>query len=633
MDFHMQKLEKSHKNNNKLFTLALGALGVVYGDLGTSPLYALQITLTGVPVTTGNVYGVLSLVFWSLILVISTCYVTVFLRANNEGEGGVLALLSLLKRKNKHVSRWLFIIGIIGAGLLLGDGMITPAISVISAMEGLKVILPDFSHLVVPISFGILFVLFICQHYGTAKISFIFGPIILLWFLTIGVLGGIAIYQHPTVLHALNPWYAIHFFYRGGWHTYLLLGGIFLTITGAEAMYADLGHFGKNPIRIGWFAVALPTLLLNYFGQGAHLLETPDAISNLFYTLAPTWFSIPLLILATIATIIASQAVITASFSLTRQAILLNVSPRLEIIHTSEEETGQVYLPKINFLLAIGTLSLVLIFRSSSGLAAAFGMAVNLVMLIVAILVTCVARQSWKWSIPKILVVIAPVILIDLLFLGANLHKIYEGAWIPLAFATVISIVMVTWEKGVELLRAGFYAEKIALPDIIKSLDHSKLNYLEDLTTIFITDPDDNSGGSFLNYIKLNRILPKEVLIVSIVIENYPFVADDKCFELSKLTKGVYNLNLHYGFMQAINIPKTLTLGEKMKVFPFTLDTDKATFLVEMINIVITKQKYPHLFYWQKRLFSFLLHNSAMDIEFFHLPYNRTIAIGTYCEI
>jgi len=622
-----------NRNNKRALTLSLGALGVVYGDLGTSPLYALQQTLPSEAITPDNIFGVLSIVFWSLILVISTCYVSVFLRADNDGEGGVLALLSLLKRKDKKFPRWLFLTGIVGAGLLLGDGMITPAISVVSAMEGLKVISPHFSHLIVPISFSILLMLFLCQRLGTANISFFFGPILLCWFITIGLLGGIAIFHNPTVLYAINPYYAFEFFYHGGWHAYLLLGGIFLTITGAEAMYADLGHFGRDPIRLGWFAVALPGLLLNYFGQGANLLRSPEAISNLFYTLAPDWFSYPLLILATIATIIASQAVITASFSLARQAILLNVCPRLAIVHTSSAETGQVYVPQINFILAIGTLSLVLIFKSSDNLAAAFGMAVNLVMLIVAILVMCVARVSWKWSLTKIFMVFSLVIFIDLAFLGANLHKISQGAWIPLVFAMVASIVMITWQKGVALLRTSFYMKKKSLPGIFKQLDHSKLNYLEDLTTVFITDPYDNSGGSFLNYIELNRILPKQVLIVSIVIENYPYVTEKKCFELTKLTKGVYNLILHYGFMQVINIPATLVLGEKMKVFPFRFDANAATFLVEMINIVMTKQRYPHLFYWQKRLFGFLLHNAALDVEFYRLPYNRTIAIGAYCEI
>lgn len=626
-------MDKSTNDRKRTLTLSLGALGVVYGDLGTSPLYALQQTLSGEMITPQNVYGVLSLVFWSLILVISTSYITVFLRADNAGEGGVLAVLSLLKRYVKKFPRWLFLTGIVGAGLLLGDGMITPAISVISAIEGLKVISPDFSHLIWPISFVILLTLFLCQHYGTAKISFIFGPVILCWFIIIGVLGGIAIFHHPAILHAINPYYALLFFYHGGWHAYLLLGGVFLVVTGAEAMYADLGHFGRNPIRIGWFAVALPALLLNYFGQGANLLQSPDAITNLFYKLAPSWFYYPLIIIATVATIIASQAVITASFSLARQAILLNVCPRLSIIHTSEEETGQVYVPQINYMLAIGTLSLVVIFKSSDGLAAAFGMAVNLVMLIVAILVMCVARQSWQWSRTKIFLVFSLVILIDLAFLGANFHKIYEGAWIPLVFAMLMSIVMITWQKGVELLRSSFYAKKISFPDMIKNMDKSKLNYVENLTAIFIADIYDESGGSFFNYIKLNRILPEKILIVSVVIENYPFVAEQKYYELTMLTKGIYNLKLHYGFMQTINIPRTLTLGEKLKVFPFALDVNAATYFVEIINISMTKKRYPRLFFWQKKLFGFLLRNSAFDIEFYRLPYNRTIAIGTYCEM
>jgi KUP system potassium uptake protein len=312
---------------------------------------------------------------------------------------------------------------------------------------------------------------------------------------------------------------------------------------------------------------------------------------------------------------------------------LLNICPRLTIIHTSKEEKGQVFVPQINSILAIGTLSLVVIFKSSDGLAAAFGMAVNLVMLIVAILVMCVARQSWKWSITKITLVFSSVIFIDLAFLGANTHKIFQGAWIPLVFAMLISTVMITWQKGVELLRTSFYMKKISLPTIIKQLDHLRLTCLDDLTTIFITNPYDNSGGSFLNYIKLNRILPKEVLIVTIVIENYPYITKKKCFKLTQITKGIYNLDLHFGFMESINIPRTLELGEKMNVFPFALDVINATFLVEMINIVMTKKRYPRLFHWQKKLFIYLLRNSSLDIEFFRLPYDRTIAIGTYCKI
>ncbi len=619
--------------NKQTLLLSLGALGIVYGDLGTSPLYALQQTLAGQVITQEKIFGVLSIIFWSLILVISTSYISVFLRADNEGEGGVLALLSLLKRYNQKCSRWLFLMGIAGAGLLLGDGMITPAISVISAIEGLKVISPHFTQLIMPITFIILLVLFLCQRFGTGKISVLFGPILLCWFGIIGFLGASAIIKNPSILQAVNPYYALKFLVHSGWHGYLLLGSIFLVITGAEAMYADLGHFGRTPIRIGWFVIALPALLLNYFGQGANLLRSPEAIANLFYTLAPDWFTYPLIIIATIATIIASQAVITASFSLASQAILLNICPRLPIIHTSQDEKGQVYVPQINFILALGTLSLVMIFRSSNGLAAAFGMAVNLVMLIVAILVIVVARVVWRWSVTKIFLIFSVVVLIELAFLGANIHKIFAGAWIPLIFALFFCMIMISWEKGVELLRTSYYMKKEALPDIIKNLDHSKLNYLEELTTIFIADPNDNSGGGFLNYIKLNHILPKQALIISINIENYPYLDKQHRFELSEIIEGVHQLTLHYGFMQSLDIPRTLAYGIKMKIFPFLLDINKATFLVEVVNIIMTKKKYPRLFYWQKKLFGFLLRNSSRDVEFFRLPYNRTIAIGAYCEI
>ncbi len=608
------------KNNKKMAVLTLGALGIVYGDLGTSPLYALQQVLTKVEVTPPHVYGVLSLVFWSLILVISTGYVTVFLRADNDGEGGILALLSLLKRQNKKFPHILFLMGMIGAGLLLGDGMITPAISVISAIEGLHVISPSFSHLIMPISFAILLGLFLCQRFGTNAISVFFGPILLCWFVTIAFLGAIAITQNPVVLRAVNPYYAIHFLYEGGWHAYLLLGGVFLVITGAEAMYADLGHFGKNPIRIGWFFVALPSLLLNYFGQGANVLSHPEAVSNLFYSLAPSWFSYPLLIIATLATIIASQAVISASFSMARQGILLEICPRLSIIHTSKEETGQVYVPQVNFFLALGTLLLVVIFESSDGLAAAFGMAVNLVMLIVAVLVLFVALKLWKWTYTKIGIIFLPLIIIDLIFLGANLRKIDEGAWIPLVFAAIISTVMITWQRGMQLVRTYFYKNKMPLTEIIKGMDRSKLKAIEDLTVIFVSDPSDNSATSFFHYAKLNHLMPKNTLIVKVVVDDFPFVREQNRYELETLSDGYYTLTLHYGFMQSINVPHSLDMGVKKNLFPFPLDVCSATFLVEIIHFAVGKKKYPRFFRWQKRLFSLLLRNSQLNIEFFHLP-------------
>lgn len=620
-------------NESRIFTLSLGALGVVYGDLGTSPLYAFQQTLPYLPISTEAVLGVLSIVFWSLILIISTCYVTVFLRADNDGEGGILALVALLKRQVNSLPRFLFWMGVIGAGLLLGDGMLTPAVSVISAIEGLKVISPSFSYLILPIAFVILFLLFFSQRFGSARIGFTFGPILLCWFIVIGALGIVAIFRNPIVLRAVNPYYAFVFLYHGGKVAYLTLSGIFLVITGAEAMYADLGHFGKTSIRLSWFSVVLPMLLLNYFGQGANLLQHPDAIANTFYALSPPWFSYPLLVFAAIATIIASQAVITASFSLARQAILLNVLPRLSIIHTSEDEKGQVYVPQMNFILGLGTLSLVIVFKSSHALAAAYGISVNLVMLIVAILMVFVARLLWKWSYAKILLVFSLFIFIELVYLTANFHKIYQGAWIPLVFAAIIGLVMLTWDKGMRLLRSSYYMNKVALPDIKKELQYPTLHYIENLTAIFIADPYDKSGGSFLHYLKLNHILPKEALILSVNIEDYPYITDKNRYELKKIDDNIYQLILHYGFMQSIDVPRSLIQAEKINLFPFPLDINQATYFVEDINVTITKKKYPFLFYWQKKLFGFLLRNSALDVVFYRLPLNRTIAIGSCCEI
>lgn len=511
--------------------------------------------------------------------------------------------------------------------------MLTPAISVISAVEGLHVVSPQFSHYVLPITLAILLLLFASQRFGTAKIGSLFGPIILIWFVIIGTLGAIRIVQNPTILSAINPYYAFEFFRQNGWVGYALLGGIFLVITGAEALYADLGHFGKTPIRIGWYTIALPGLLLNYFGQGAYLLHTPTAIANPFYALAPVWFSFPLLIFATIATIIASQAVISASFSLAKQAILLEVCPRLAIIQTSSKERGQVYVPQINFILAIGTLLLVMFFKSSTAIAGAYGLAVNLVMIIVATLVIYVAYQYWRWSIAKIIQVFSVFALIDLAFLGANLHKVIEGGWIPLVFAGICAVIMITWRNGMRYLRTSYYMDKGAVADIIGQLNHTELNYLPHATAIFIADPYDKSGGGLLHYLKLNRIMPEHVLIVSIAGETRPHIHGTQRFELNLLVKDIYHLILHVGFMQTPNIPKALAAANHINIFPFNLDIDKANFLIEIPNITATKRKKTLAFFWQERLFAFLMRNAVLDIEFFQLPYNRTIGIGTYCEI
>jgi KUP system potassium uptake protein len=622
-----------NQHKHRTLPLSLAALGIVYGDLGTSPLYALKQISMNLSINSIHILGALSLIFWALILVVSIQYITLFLKVDNEGEGGILALVSLLKRQRKKFPRFLFILGLLGAGLLLGDGMITPAISVISAIEGLQLISPQLAHFIMPIAFVILLFLFLLQHFGTGRIGLSFGPIILGWFITIGILGAASIIHHPEVLVAVNPYYAFMFFSTGGWHAYLLLSGVFLVLTGAEAMYADLGHFGKRPIRLSWYCIVLPSLLLNYFGQGAILLHNPEAVINPFYALAPTWFIYPLIILASLATIIASQAVIAASFSLVRQGILLQVCPRLSILHTSKEECGQVYIPQINTILCIGTLLLVAIFKTSQALAAAFGTAVNLVMLIVTILIITVARFNWRWSFIKIILVFGLFILIDLSFLGANLHKIEQGAWIPLVFAACVGIVMITWENGLKFLRSSYYMSKRSLSETLSELDHSKLCYLEDLITVFITEPYDKSGGSFLRYLELNKIMPKQALIVSFVVENYPFIPEKKRYDLQKLSKGIYVLTLSYGFMQTINIPRTLQHACEAKFLPFSLLPEKTVYLVETINLELANKKPHHLYYWQKKLFSFLLQNSKFDIEFFKLPMDRTIAIGTYFKI
>lgn len=610
-------------------------MGVVYGDIGTSPLYAFRESLRDLPLNPLNILGVMSLIFWTLILVICIYYLGIILRADNDGEGGVLALYALIKRGlQKRSHRFLYVIGIAGAGLLLGDAMITPAISVVSAIEGLDVISPTISHLVLPITVTILCMLFLFQRYGSQKIGFLFGPVMLIWFSVIGLLGAIPILDNPSVLKAINPYYALNFLLTNGWTGYILLGGVFLVVTGTEALYADLGHFGRKAIRIGWYTCALPGILLNYFGQAAILLAHPGAIKNPFYalSLAPLWFSLFVLILSTTATIVASQAVISATFSVAKQAVLLNLYPRLAIKQTSKSERGQVYVPQMNKILMIGTLLLIMIFRTSSSLANAYGVAVNLVMFATTIMVIRVAKTQWRWSVLKILFIIGPFFLIDLSFLGANAHKVLEGGWFPLVVALGCTTVMITWNKGVKLIRSSFYMDKTSIDDFIHNIDRSNL-YLPDTTAIFITDPYDQSGGSFLHYLKLNRIIPKQLLIVSIQIENHPEVKLRDRFEVRQVIDGIHSLVVHYGFMQLINIPRALKAANRRNILPFIIDVDRAAFHVEMIHLAITRRRDSPLYHWQKRLFALLMRNALIEIEFFHLPYNRTVAIGTYCAI
>lgn len=614
------------------YGLTLGALGVVFGDIGTSPLYALKVTLNNISITQAHILGVLSLIFWCLIIVISFKYLILVVRADNDGEGGILALLALMKYKSTRYTPLFYILAIFGAGLLLGDGMLTPAISVISAVEGLSTLSNAFTPFILPITVVILILLFMLQARGTGKIGILFGPVILIWFITIAILGIVQIVKAPIVLTAVNPYYAFDLIRDTGLNGYLLLGGIFLVVTGGEALYADIGHFGKNPIRASWFAVVFPCLLLNYFGQGANLLLNPDAISNPFYMIAPEWFYIPLIILATISTIIASQAVISATFSLTKQAVLLSLCPRIPIIQTSKEFSGQIYVPQINFILFIGTLTFCFAFQTSDRLAHAYGIAVNADMLLIDAMVAYAAISIWKWPKYRVFLIFGLFFIVDTSFLGSNLHKFLTGGWVPVIFALFIATIMYTWKFGLEYLREHYYMNKDDISKILKQLEYKSLNQLTDLTAVFITDVYDKSGGSFLHFLKLSRAVPERVLIVNYVVENIPYIHYSQRYEITCLHEKVFNLTLHYGFMETISTPRALERASNKNLFPFKLNVDRATYMVEIPNITASKSKKSLTFYWQEKLFAFLIRNYSanLNIEFYKLPYNRTMAIGTY---
>lgn len=614
------------------FGLTLGALGVVFGDIGTSPLYALKVTMDNLPITQATIMGVLSLIFWCLIIIISFKYLIMIFRADNDGEGGILALLALMKHKSTKYVPIFYIVAIFGGGLLLGDGMLTPAISVISAVEGLSTLSPSFEPYILPIAVVILIFLFMLQSRGTGNIGSLFGPVILIWFLTIAILGIVQIVKAPIVLTAINPYYAFALIHETGYKGYLLLGGIFLVVTGGEALYADIGHFGKKPIRISWFTVVLPSLVLNYFGQGANLLLHPKAISNPFYMIAPNWFYIPLIILATIATIIASQAVISATFSLTKQAVLLSLCPRIPIVQTSKDYSGQIYVPQINIILFIGTLTFCFTFKTSDNLAHAYGIAVNTYMLLIDAMVAYAALSIWKWSKFRVGLIFGLFLSIDFAFLGSNLHKFLTGGWVPVTFALLIATIMYTWKFGLEYLQQNYYMNKDDISKILKQLEYKSLNQLSDLTAIFITDVYDKSGGSFLHFLKLCRAVPDRVLILNYVVDNIPYVHYSQRYEITCLHEKVFNLTLHYGFMETISIPRALERASNKNLFPFKLNIDRATYMVEIPNISASKTKKSLTFFWQEKLFAFLIRNYStnLNIDFYKLPYNRTMAIGTY---
>jgi KUP system potassium uptake protein len=611
----------------RLAALALGALGIVYGDIGTSPLYAFREcfkTAYGLHPTADAVYGLLSLIAWSLILVVSVKYLIVIIQLDNRGEGGIMALLAMLPRIR---TRGLFIgLGLFGAALLYGDGIITPAISVLSAIEGLEIAAPRVAPYVLPATVVVLFLLFRFQHYGTTRVARVFGPIMLVWFVSIGVLGAAEIARQPEILAALNPWHAVRFFggHRGS--VIFILGGVVLTVTGAEALYADLGHFGRRPIRLAWFGVALPALLLNYFGQGALVLRQPEAIANPFYLLAPAAFLYPLVGLATVATVVASQALISGVFSLTQQAIRLRYVPRMTVVHTSRSMFGQIYLPAVNTILMIGCLLLVLAFRSSTALAGAYGVAVTGTMAITSILFFAIARYRWRWPWWSASALTAAFLIVDLTFLAANTGKIPGGGWVPLAVGALAVLIMTTWHRGTGLVMQTLTQLSMPLETFLQQIEQSHLARVPG-TAVFLTPNAEGAPLTLLHHVRYNRALHEEVILVSVITENVPEVEARSRMTSEPLGKGMWRVRAHYGFMEH---PDVRWVVGRCCDHGMTARLEDTTFYVGRVHWIPTGAA--PMVRWRKRLFAFMAWNASSATDFFRIPSERLLDLGARIE-
>ncbi|MCC6455209.1 MAG: potassium transporter Kup [Caldilineaceae bacterium] len=621
-------------HHRPLLYLTLGALGVVYGDIGTSPLYALRQSFRGIygiaPVP-ANVLGILSVIFWSLIVVISIKYLVFVLRADNQGEGGILALTALVMpregaRRNRRMGL-LVLLGLFGTALFYSAAMITPAISVLSAVEGLEVATPFFKPYIIPITVAILVTLFAFQRRGTEGIGKIFGPITLVWFLIIAVLGVYWIIQHPTVLVAINPLYGVEFFVHNGWHGFLVLGSVYLVIAGVDALYADMGHFGKAPIRMAWFTVALPALLLNYFGQGALLLEQPEATENPFYQMTPEWALYPIVVIATLATVIASQSLITGAFSLTMQAIQLGFLPRLDIKHTSSRERGQIFIPGINWLLMVSCIALVLVFQSSSDLAPAYGVAIASTMLITTLLLFVVQRALWKWSLLIAVGFTTFFLAVDLAFWGANLMKIPAGGWFPLLIAIAGFTLMTTWKRGRQILGRRLQETSISLADLKQRLNSNELAGIPG-TAVFMSRDTEMIPPALLRNMEHNKILHDTNIFLSVIVEDIPRVPATERIEAQNLGAGFYRINLYYGFMDQIDLPRALTLARLEGV---VIDPSELTYFLGREHILATGR--PGMALWREHLFAFLSSNSRPATDFFRLPRDRVVEMGSQIEL
>jgi KUP system potassium uptake protein len=619
-------------SRGRLLPLSLLALGVVYGDIGTSPLYALRECFHGghaVPLSTANVLGVLSLIFWTLVVVVTLKYHVYVIRFDNRGEGGILALLGLLGQGRRRGHLALAALGVFGAALLYGDGMITPAISVLSAIEGLAVATPFFRPWIVPISIAILVLLFMVQKRGTAGVGKVFGPVTLAWFAVLGAMGVRGILLEPSVLRALDPRHAIAFFYANGVAGFLVLGAVFLVATGGEALYADLGHFGESPIQLDWFLLVGPALVLQYFGQGALLLTHPEAAVNPFYLLAPPWALYPLVALATAATIIASQAIISGAFSLTRQAMQLGLLPRMRVVHTSAAEMGQIYMPTVNWALAVATILLVAGFRNSSNLAGAYGVAVSTTMLITTLLAAAVARRVFGWRPLTIAALTAAFLVADLAFLAANYVKVVHGGWFPLLIAASVFLMMTTWEKGRAILSAKLRQGALPPATFVESLKaHPPVRVPG--TAVFMHRTPDAIPSSLLHSLKHYKALHERVILLTIETEEVARLGSEATFRLEDLGEGLHTLIARYGYMESVDVPSLL--AETAARYGLSLDLMQTTYFLGRETLVVTGRQR-NMRRWRAQIFASMMKNAESAARFFHLPANRVVELGAQIEL
>jgi KUP system potassium uptake protein len=628
---HVAGGEVAHPHSH-FWKLMVGCIGVVYGDIGTSPLYAVRESVVAAAGTSGAVtreivLGVLSLILWTLVIVVTAKYVFVLLRADNKGEGGTLSLMALAQRALGRPSAWILGLGIVGAALFYGDAMITPAISVLSAVEGIKVATPAFDHYILPLTAAILIGLFLVQSRGTAAVSAFFGPVTAVWFIAIAAIGVVHIARVPDVLAAINPYFALEFIATHRLMSFFTLGAVFLAVTGAEALYADLGHFGRKPIQIAWLAFVFPALVLNYLGQGALLLANPKAIENPFFLLYPDWALVPMVLLATIATVIASQAVITGAYSLTQQAVQLGLFPRLDIRHTSATLAGQIYVPRVNWILLVGVLLLVVLFRSSSALASAYGIAVTGTMIVTTLMAFIVIWKMWGWKFWAAAALIVPFALLDFTFLAANLLKVAEGGWVSLLVAGLLLTVMMTWRRGSRALFEKTRKLEVPLLNLAKSLDKKDMQRVPG-TAIFFTSDPDSVPTALLHSLKHYKVLHEQNVILTLTTDELPRVPPEERVIVEGISKTFTRLRLRYGFMETPDVPKELSAARKLG---WEFDIMKTSFFLS--RRTLKPAAHSGMPRWQDRLFIALARTANDATAYFQIPSGRVVEIGTQVTV